>query len=343
MASNDAAAGTDELVESELPSFSIVLPTYNRSEVVEQTLLQLLDQDYPSDRYEILVCDNSSDDTPQMVERVASTASSPVRLLSSEERLPAVKRNQGLHAATGDYILYMNDDVWVTPDFLREHAATHAAHDGPIAVLGKVEQSTKMPEDPFIDWYVPFAYQLIEDRADKSVPYQFHWSMNLSLPRQVMLERNLVFHEDWREIGSEDVELGFRWTRAGYPIIYNPRAWGEHYHPHYLDSACRLQEVVGKGLRDLEALIPDPGLLERYGVVTTKSSPRGMVRGAVRSLLFNRFTVPPLQQRLSRLDQRSRLADWMYWKVMLHYTNRGYRATTPSSTVPVPTLAPSAA
>ncbi len=52
-------------------SFSCILPTYNRCDVVEQTLLQLLACDYPDDRYEILVADNSSDGTPDMVERVA--------------------------------------------------------------------------------------------------------------------------------------------------------------------------------------------------------------------------------------------------------------------------------
>ena len=40
------------------PSFSIILPTYNRSSVVEETLRRLIDQDYPPDQYEILVCDN---------------------------------------------------------------------------------------------------------------------------------------------------------------------------------------------------------------------------------------------------------------------------------------------
>lgn len=324
--------------DAALPSFSIIIPTYNRCEVVEQTLAQLLDQDYPSDRYEILVCDNSADETPQMVQRVAAAASSPVRLLSSEERLPAVKRNQGLRMATGDYVLFMNDDVWVRPDFLREHAATHAAHDAPVAVLGMVEQSPKMPQNPFIEWYTPFAYELIEDRADRSVPYQFHWSMNLSLPRRVMLDRQLVFHEDWSEIGHEDVELGFRWTRAGYQVIYNPRAWGEHYHPHDLDTACRLQEVIGRGIRDLEALVSDPGLLERYGIFSFGNSPPAVVRGAVRSLLFNHLTVPPLQKRLGSLRNRNRLAEWSYWKVLLYYTNRGYRSAQPSRTKPVPTL-----
>ncbi len=321
------------------PSISVILPTYNRSRVVEETLMRLLDQDYPTDRYEILVCDNSSDDTPQMVERVANTAPVPIRLLSSDERLPAVKRNQGISAATGDLVLFMNDDVWVRPDFLTEHASTHAAHSAPVAVLGQVEQSTKMLQNPFIEWYRPFAYQLIDDRVDRSVPYQFHWSMNLSVPRQVMIDRRLTFHEDWSEIGNEDVELGFRWTRAGYRVIYNPRAWGEHYHPHDLDTACRLQEVIGRGLRDLEALVPDPGLLERYGVFSWRNSPRAVARGVARSVLFNACTVPPLQRRLGALRRRNRLADWSYWKVLLHHTNRGYRSAPPSRTLPVATLA----
>lgn len=346
MAQETAGGGHVTEGGSDLPTFSIILPTYNRSAVVEQTLVQLLDQDYPSDHYEILVCDNSTDETPQMVERVAATASSPVRLLSSNERLPAVKRNQGLRAATGDYVLFMNDDVWVKRDFLREHAASHDAHSAPVAVLGKVEQSPKMPQNPFIQWYEPFAYGLIDDRADQPVPYQFHWSMNLSLPRQVMLDRNLIFHEDWREIGHEDVELGYRWTRAGYQVIYNPRAWGEHYHIHDLDTACRLQEVIGRGLRDLEALIPDPGLLERYGVFSTSSSPRAVVRGAVRRALFNKWTVPVLQSRLGERPRRNRLVEWSYWKILLHHTDNGYRSQPPSTTKPVPTFpaaAPAAA
>ncbi len=88
-----------------------------------------------------------------------------------------------------------------------------------------------MPPTAFTQWYRPFAYDEIADRAGQAVPWRYHWSMNLSLPRQVMLDRNLIFHEEWAEIGHEDIELGYRWSKAGYPIIYNADAWGEHYPP----------------------------------------------------------------------------------------------------------------
>jgi glycosyltransferase involved in cell wall biosynthesis len=325
------------------PKVSVILPTYNRCDVVETTLRCFVAQDYPAELLEVLVADNSSDGTPAMVGRVDAESPIPVRLISSEERLPAVKRNQALRAATGDLVLFMNDDVWVRPDFVQHHVDAHARHAEPVAVVGHVEQSPKMPSDPFTDWYRPFAYDEIDGRAGQAVSYRYHWSMNLSLPRQVMLDRNLVFHEDWAHIGHEDIELGYRWTRAGYEVIYEPDAWGEHYHPHDLDSACRLQASIGRGLRDLEVLIPEPDLLERYGVLSRTASPRGKVRMAIRNALFNKITVPPVQRRLGRLERRNRVAEWMYWKVLLHHTERGYRESPPRSPQPTPTLPATAA
>ncbi|WP_254909851.1 glycosyltransferase family 2 protein [Micromonospora sp. NBS 11-29] len=154
-----------------------------------------------------------------------------------------------------------------------------------------------------------------------------------------MLDRNLVFHEDWANIGHEDVELGYRWTRAGYAVVYEPAAWGEHYHPHDLDSACRLQASIGRGLRDLEVLVPEPDLLERYGVCSPRASLRGRVRMTVRNTLFNRVTVPPLQRSLSGLRRRHALAEWMYWKVLLFHTEQGYRTAPRRRPRPVVTVA----
>ncbi|MBM9469149.1 glycosyltransferase [Nakamurella leprariae] len=337
---------------SALPKVSVIIPTYNRCEVGRVTLMHLLAQDYPDDRLEILVADNSADGTPAMVRELAADSAVRIRLLFGDERLPAVKRNDALRAATGDLALFMNDDVWVGPDFVRRHVEAHARHDGPVAVIGRVEQSTLMPDDPFINWYRPFAYDEIADRAGQAVSYRYHWSMNLSLPRRTMLDRNLVFHQDWAHIGHEDVELGYRWTRAGYPVVYEPAAFGQHFHPHGLASACRLQESIGRGLRDLEVLIPEPDLLERYGVLSRTASRRGRIRMTVRNAMFNRVTVPPLRWALrdgSALAD-TRFARWAFWKIMLHSTERGYRSEprrSPSPTMtrpaPIPTADPAAA
>jgi GT2 family glycosyltransferase len=314
---------------SGLPLVSVIFPTYNRCDVVLETLLRLCSQKYPAELIQVIVCDNSSDGTVAMVNMVAAEAAIEIVLIHNDERLPAIKRNQGLRAARGDIVIFLNDDVWVDETFIRAHTDAHARADRTVAVLGHVEQSATMEQTPFIRWYQPFAYELIRDRGGSTVPFWFHWSMNLSFPRDVLLQRNLVFHEDWANIGHEDIELGYRWSQAGYDIIYEPAASGEHFHPHTLASACRLQTSVGKGLRDLEVLIPEPDLLEHYGVLSSANSARSRLRGIVRRALFNRATVPPLVQLFDRRDPQSRVAQWTYWKLMLWYTESGYRSAPP--------------
>jgi glycosyltransferase involved in cell wall biosynthesis len=329
---------------STLPTFSIVIPTYNRAEVLERTIRQLDTQDYPAGLFEVIAVDNSTDATPLMVERLGQSCRSSIRLLRVPQRLPAVKRNLGLRAATGAIVLFLNDDVWARPDLLSEHARAHAANAGElVAVLGHVEQSPEMPKTPFLEFYLPFAYHEIAAYADRPVAARYFWSMNLSLPRAEMIARNLVFHEDWAEIGHEDVELGHRWTKAGGLVVYNARAYVEHYHPHTLESACALQESIGRGLRDLEKLVPERDLLERYGVFSWHNSPRAIVRGVVRRTLFNAVTVPFAQRWLSARSRNTALTRWMYWKVMLHFTERGYRRAPARHPRPVPIRMPETA
>jgi glycosyltransferase involved in cell wall biosynthesis len=320
--------------------FSIVIPTYNRAEIFERTLRALIAQDYPADSYEIIVVDNSTDSTPEMVEGMGAQSPCAIRLLHGPERLPAIKRNMGLRAAEKDYVLFFNDDVWADPNLLKEHASEHAAWDEPIAVLGRVDQSLEMPQSLLRDIFVPFAYFEIAGKAHQPVPYQYFWSMNLSVPKAEMIERNLIFHEDWREIGHEDVELAHRWVKADRKIIYNPLAAGEHYHPQTLDSAIRWVENIGRGLRDLEELVDDPRLLQRYAIFSWRNRPRTVVRTLIRDALWNRITVPILKRWLGDRERPFPFAGWLCYKVLIYYLNRGYRQTARRVVRPLEVLPP---
>ncbi|MDH3708150.1 MAG: glycosyltransferase family 2 protein [Acidimicrobiia bacterium] len=322
---------------SDLPTVTVIIPTYNRADVVQTTLEHLRSLDYPDERYEVLVLDNSSDRTPEMVLEQSRLDGPRIELVADTHPFPCVKRNMGVDRSRADLCWFINDDMWFEPQALIEHVRTHRAHDEPVAVLGHCRQSEQMDQTPFVSFYEPFSYELMAAHEDKQIPYQFFWSMNLTLPRRTMCERNLRFHEDWQYIGHEDVELGWRWTRAGLAAIYNPRARGEHFHPHTVDSAARLQGTIGRGLRDLEALVDDPELLDRYGVLHRGAGWRAQARGVGREVLFNRYTTPAAIGWLDKRERPDRLARWMYWKVLMAHLNRAYRAEPRRSPQPVPT------
>ena len=311
------------------PLVSVVVASVAEPEVLEQTLALLLAQDWPADRLEILVCAPRPSRSARIVDRVGARGPVRVRCVASDAALAAARRNEGVRRAHGELVVFLDADIWVRPDFVRRHVDAHRAHDEPVAVLGLVEQSPRMASDPFVDWFRPFGFGPIAGLGGEAVPFWFHWSMNLSAPRLALLDGDLLFDEHWREDGHDDVEHGYRWARAGYRTIFEPAAWGEHFDPSDLGSACEQQARFGRGLRDLEALVAEPDLLERYGVFSWRSSPRSVARGLARRALFNRVTVPPLRQRLERSTDHRRWAEWAYWKVMVHHAEEAYRATAP--------------
>jgi GT2 family glycosyltransferase len=314
--------------EAFLPTWTVVLPTYNRLEILEQTLRYLAQQHYPRDRFEVFAVDNSSQPVKAMVERVASETGLQIKYLRDDHRLPAIKRNTGWRAGTGDLVLFMNDDVWAEPDLLLQHTAMHQRYaPTPIAVVGNVPQSPQLPATPFLEWFRPFSFWELRD--GQRLTWMYCWSMNLSVPRSVLTEQHIAFHEGWKEIGQEDLELGYQLTCAGISIYYCAQAVAWHYHPHTLASASRVQREIGRGLHDLQWLVPDPAILERYGIFSWNQPPWRIAKGLIKRALFNRATIPVVTRYLETRKKNNWLTVHLYWKVMNYWTTTGYREAAP--------------
>lgn len=111
--------------ETSGPRFSVVIPAYNAAATLARAIDSVLAQTWPA--HEIVVVDDGSADATGAV---ASGFGERVHYLRQANAGPSAARNQGVQAAAGDWIAFLDADDWFYPDRLRVHAEMIQAKPG---------------------------------------------------------------------------------------------------------------------------------------------------------------------------------------------------------------------
>ena len=97
------------------PYITVVMPVRNEERFIADTIGQLLQHDYPENRYEIIVADGMSDDRTREIVREISSQHPQVRLLDNPKRLSSAGRNVGFKNCKSDYFLVVDGHCYI-PD-----------------------------------------------------------------------------------------------------------------------------------------------------------------------------------------------------------------------------------
>lgn len=124
------------------PMLSVLIPAYNEEVVIEETLLALADQDYPTEFYEVLLInDGSKDNTLEIAERMALKYSC-IKIVNVPKGMGGKGKsrtlNNGLPHAKGELIVVYDADSTPEPNCVRLLAQTLIADSKLVAVNGKV-------------------------------------------------------------------------------------------------------------------------------------------------------------------------------------------------------------
>lgn len=96
---------------SAAPELSVIIPTYNAARYIVETIESVLAQTFSA--HEIIVVDDSTDETPQLLEKFGDQ----IRVIRRRKRGVASARNEGIRAARGQWLAFLDaDDLWL-PDF----------------------------------------------------------------------------------------------------------------------------------------------------------------------------------------------------------------------------------
>lgn len=201
-------------MDTHLPSVTIVVPTYNRAVTLADTLVGILVQDYPPDRLELIVVDNSSsDNTEEVVAEAGRQSPFPVRFYRKDNKGPAASRNLAIKHASGDILAFTDSDCGVPPDWVRRGVALMAPGVGLVA--GPVRPINHPDRVPSF-----FAHQTNHSREDF-----IYATANIFYRRDIVAAIG-GFNERYgaypwgMPIGGEDTDLAWRVKRAGYESVY---------------------------------------------------------------------------------------------------------------------------
>lgn len=255
---------------------SVVVPTRNRADLLDRCLTALRDQSPPE---VVVVDDGSTDATPDVL------AAHPwARSGRQAHGGRAAAKNAGVALARGDVVLFLDDDVLPAPDLIRRHSEHHArrpeAHE---ALLGHVTWAPELAITRHMRWLETggplFAYDTIGDRD--AVSWRHLYTANVSL------KRDFLEPFDPALTIFEDAELGFRLSRRGLRLRYDPAALAHHLREETPARTERRMVEVGAAAARLHAKWPElrepPPGMRRIGRVKAALA-GGLSRAGYRGL-----------------------------------------------------------
>jgi glycosyltransferase involved in cell wall biosynthesis len=279
---------------------SVIIPTRNRSKLLEKTLQGLCCQTNSQALLEIIiVSDGSTDLTCDMVHQFQNRL--PIKYLEQPQGGVSSARNRGLRYATSPFVLLLDDDVVPSPKLIEMHNRFHNEKPESEAVLlGYVTWHPDLPVTPFMRWYgefgALFGYSLLKDNEPASS--RFFYSCNISLKRDFLMS-NRAFDEMLTVF--EDNELGFRLAQRGMQLFFWKGALGYHYQTFTFEESCQRLQRYQPGLNAFLATAAGRALAKRRGSLPFRVTER-----------IVRITAPLLAPLVPIIDKDVKLPNFMY-------------------------------
>ena len=308
---------------------SVIIATYNRMELLPRALAAFGEQRADGMEYEIIfVDDGSSDQSRTTIESAALQSSGRIRCLSiPHSGSPARPRNAGIREATGNVVLFLDDDVVPDADLIQQHWEFHRRNPAEeAAALGELFLPPEAKSDP-MSLFHTFPYD--EVRTKERLNYLFFWTCNLSLKREFMLRHGL-FDEDPALHPLEDMECGYRLCEKGRKLTFLPEARGAHVHKMNPAGVAQKGQRTGRAQVALIEKVPDVALKERFRILSPDMSIRAylyrLMRRTIALTVDNPLTLAVLRILGAERFNRNRITDWYYFLIFRRNVVAGYNA-----------------
>ncbi len=203
----------------ELPFVSVIMPMFNEEKTADACVRSILEQDYPSDRMEVLVIDGASSDRSAEIVRALQKHHSNLRLVHNPKRLTVTSLNLGLREARGEIYVRMDSHSDMSSDYVRTCVETLQS-TGADNVGGLMRAVGVTPQGEAIALATGSRFGVGGARFHFATEPQYVDTVYLGCYRMEAIRALGGYDEEM--IINEDDELNFRLTRQGGKVFLSP-------------------------------------------------------------------------------------------------------------------------
>jgi len=224
---------------------SVIVPTHNRATFLPAHLDRVLKQAFTTHTFDyevIYVNDSSTDATESVLQDYTARYPERLRVVHAAYGAPGPTRNAGVRTATGELLLFTDDDVMV-PEHWVEGMVSHFDRHHTDALCGGVEPGSMATP---VERYLHYRVQGALGRSPRTIAAAP--MMNFLVTREAFdlaggfLEDPLRAAEDW--------EFCYRLIKAGATITYDDAVKVTHaYQSEWEPAAQRMREAGAAGVR----------------------------------------------------------------------------------------------
>ncbi len=206
------------------PMVTVQLPIYNEFDVVERLLWSAAEIDYPHDRFEIQVLDDSTDETCNIIDRVAGIINARGIEISVIRRghrqdYKAGALAHGLPLCKGEYIAIFDADFVIPKNFLKRQVALMHLHPQVACVQGRWEHINRDE-----NWLTRAVSVGIDGHfaAEQGARGYSQLCLNFNGTAGTWRKSAILAAGGWSgDTLTEDLDLSYRAQLAGYTILYD--------------------------------------------------------------------------------------------------------------------------
>lgn len=308
------------------PKVTVVIPTFNRLDVLPDTLAALEQQDVQKGFFEVLIIDDgSTDKTWSFLGQYAASSNLPLNLRRQTSLGPAAARNWGIEQGQGELVLFLDADIIAEKGLVRKHwQRFEGQRQKRCGWMGRIKPHEKVDRWQTYRWN-EFALEE-EGGPTRPISWTRYRTPNSSWPINVLRDAGGF---DARFLVAEDRELAYRLAQTGAEFYYDPSILASHCHLLSYEQLIGKARQYGDCIAKWYLIHPDDrtGLAERFGLLVPESPTDLKKRYLLKRMLVNALTVPFVQVWMNIMRRhKNEAADKGLQRIYRYYVSTSFRS-----------------